>query len=405
MNKVIFLGGFFPKELEREIIDNSKNVIQVAANNFQLAFIKGLEFHLKNNLFLITAPFIGYYPFFYKKLFFKARYFEFLNEKNGICVGFINLPIIKNFAKYVNLFKQLNKLVKSEPNSTIIIYSLNWVYLKAAIEIQKKHKSVKICLIVPDLPEFPSDSTYLYRLYIRLFENNRVNKLLKSVDGFVFLTEMMNQKLNKLNKPYVVIEGLYDDNQKPVEKSTNSNDFFTILYTGSLDNRSGIVELLEAFSLLKKEKVKLVICGSGTNSNVVESASNVDDRIIYLGNLEVSEVRDLQANADLLINPRKGNEEFTKYSFPSKTMEYFASGTATLMYRLPGVPAVYFDYCYVIEGDAIEDLHEAIFNLSNSPKNELIQKGSSARKFIFNNKTAIDQTSKVLENLSKLFNS
>ena len=403
MNQVIFLGGFFPEEFEEEINNNSKKVIQVAANNFQLAFIKGLGYHLRDNLQLITAPFIGYYPFYYKKLFFKKRRFDFLNRKIGICVGFINLPIIKNISKYFNLKKGLKNLVSIEPNSTIIIYSLNWVYLKAAIEIKKKYPLTKICLIVPDLPEFPSDSNLYYQLYIRLFERNQVDQLLKDVDGFVFLTKKMNEKLNSMNKPFVVVEGLYDTDQLVPEKSVIPNENFTVLYSGSLDNRSGILDLIQAFSLLKKEKVKLLICGSGANANEIQNASKVDKRIIYLGNLAVSEVRNWQLKADLLINPRKSIGEFTKYSFPSKTMEYFASGTATLMYRLPGVPSEYYEYCYAIEGDGISDLHQSILAMIELPKEQIIQKGKEAQSFIFGNKSSIKQTQKILDNLTALF--
>ena len=38
------------------------------------------------------------------------------------------------------------------------------------------------------------------------------------------------------------------------------------------------------------------------------------------------------------VNPRQNNEEFTKYSFPSKTMEYLASGVPVVAYKLDGIP-------------------------------------------------------------------
>ena len=52
-----------------------------------------------------------------------------------------------------------------------------------------------------------------------------------------------------------------------------------------------------------------------------------DKRIIYWGVVEQKHVFEMQQQATLLVNPRKGHEEYTKYSFPSKTMEYMASGT------------------------------------------------------------------------------
>lgn len=34
-----------------------------------------------------------------------------------------------------------------------------------------------------------------------------------------------------------------------------------------------------------------------------------------------------QSESEILVNPRNDNNEFTKYSFPSKVIEYLGSGT------------------------------------------------------------------------------
>ena len=50
MEDIVFLGGFFPKDVLREITKKSKGVIQNAANNFQWAFINGLDQNLGQNI-------------------------------------------------------------------------------------------------------------------------------------------------------------------------------------------------------------------------------------------------------------------------------------------------------------------------------------------------------------------
>ena len=60
--------------------------------------------------------------------------------------------------------------------------------------------------------------------------------------------------------------------------------------------------------------------------------------------------------ATLLINPRFSNEEYTKYSFPSKNMEYMASGTPILTTKLPGMPKEYYEYIYLFEEESIEGM-------------------------------------------------
>ena len=57
-----------------------------------------------------------------------------------------------------------------------------------------------------------------------------------------------------------------------------------------------------------------------------------------MGCVTNDEIVRLQCEATLLVNPRPSDKEFCKYSFPSKTIEYMASGTPVLMTKLPGVP-------------------------------------------------------------------
>ena len=52
--------------------------------------------------------------------------------------------------------------------------------------------------------------------------------------------------------------------------------------------------------------------------------------------------------ADVLVNPRPNNEEYTKYSFPSKNIEYLMTGKPVVAYMLDGMPAHYKKFLYEI---------------------------------------------------------
>ena len=60
-----------------------------------------------------------------------------------------------------------------------------------------------------------------------------------------------------------------------------------------------------------------------------------DKRIHFGGVIPLSEVIEKEIQATILINPRPVDQEFTKYSFPSKIMEYMSSGTPVLTTKLP----------------------------------------------------------------------
>ena len=122
----------------------------------------------------------------------------------------------------------------------------------------------------------------------------------------------------------------------------------------------------------------------------------------YLGQLRRDEVLKLQKGATLLVNPRTPEGEYTKYSFPSKTMEYMASGVPVLMYRLPGIPEEYFKHCYVVEELGENALTKALERVLSKSTEELTEVGLSARSFILKHKNPIAQMGKVVDFIKTL---
>ena len=100
-----------------------------------------------------------------------------------------------------------------------------------------------------------------------------------------------------------------------------------------------------------------------------------------------------------MVNPRKNQEEYTKYSFPSKIMEYLTSGTPVVAYKLDGIPTEYKDYIHYVEGDTCEDLAYAITSICELGAEAREEIGAKARKFVLDEKNAVSQTKKILASL------
>lgn len=118
--------------------------------------------------------------------------------------------------------------------------------------------------------------------------------------------------------------------------------------------------------------------------------------------LQKEEVRLLQVRATLLVNPRHSNEEFTKYSFPSKTMEYLASGTSTLMCKLPAIPEEYFEYLYFFDDESIEGYARKIVEICNMDPEMLRVRGEKAREFILKEKNCYSQAKRIFDMVEKV---
>ena len=152
--------------------------------------------------------------------------------------------------------------------------------------------------------------------------------------------------------------------------SSSSEKGKYIFYSGTMAEKYGIKLLVDAFLKIKHKDYELLLCGSGDSVDYITGLCN--NKIKYLGVLDNEAVLAYQRNATLLVNPRTNEGEFVKYSFPSKILEYFSSGTPTLMYRLDGVPDDYYEFCFEAKSMSPEGLAQEIDRLLNKESEEIL---------------------------------
>ena len=165
--------------------------------------------------------------------------------------------------------------------------------------------------------------------------------------------------------------------------------------TGTLNYEFGISVLLKAFALIQDENLKLIICGTGAAEKEIRNC--IDKRIIFLGKVSRAQALSLQKHAAILINPRQNNEEFTKYSFPSKTMEYLAAGVPVVAYKLDGIPEEYDKYIVYVSNNAPESLAETILHVLSWSNETRIKFGKAGQSFVLKEKNNLKQTKRILE--------
>ena len=402
--KILLLFGLFPKEHKDQIINNSRGAIQYAADAFQWSFVKGLT-HYYHNISLINLPFIRPFPKFNsikKENSYEFTFYDNPDLNKGKNIGFNNVLGLRSISRYWNTKKALLKWnSETHGEKIILIYSVNIPFLSAAIKIKKKTKNekLKICLIVPDIPIYMSDlpKKIHTKLLIRL-QNFLLKKLYPNVDKYVLITENMKDLIPINDKPYIIIEGMYN-----FELNTDFlNDYFLkeykiVFYGGTLARRYGVLNLVNAFTKLNNNNYRLIICGDGDSKEEICRISELDNRIIYKGQLPREDVLKLIQKSDLLVNPRTPQGEFTKYSFPSKILEYIGSGIPTLIYKLEGIPQEYYNYCFTIEDANIEALTNKINEILSMSKLDLQRIGQKAKEFIEKEKNPIKQCEKLVQ--------
>ena len=78
-------------------------------------------------------------------------------------------------------------------------------------------------------------------------------------------------------------------------------------------------------------------------------------------------------------------------------MEYLASGVPTLLYKLPGIPEEYYDYCFSLTDLSVDALALKITEIMQVPESELKDLGNKAKDFIFKKKNPLMQCVKLYD--------
>lgn len=332
--KYLVICNAHPSEYDSYYIKLSGCDSTSSSTIYSNSIIEGLR---KNNLdfTVISAASVGHYPFTSKTK--KLNDIEYCDNYFG--VGYNNHILCSQQSKtkaIVKKFKQCHLPEKDELN--IIVTDVHAPFLKAAFKIKKRYPTTKIVLICLDVPKFVQSTSK--NLLLKLFKRlsvKQVSKLANKVDGYVFLSDYMKDVFGDKSKQSIVSPCILDTSiyDKAIQKNKASIDF---VYCGVLSKQYNVDLLLEAFSLLKNPNYRLLLAGKGDYVESIKEKSISDKRIEYFGELPREEAYNLQKNASVLVNPRLPNSEYTKLSFPSKTVSYLYSGNPVVCYSLPSFP-------------------------------------------------------------------
>ena len=315
----------------------------------------------------------------------------------------INLPLAKNLMVFVYAFFKafLWGLSGGRKDKVAICDVLN-LSITSATLLACKATRIRAVAVVTDIPDLLVSGSQKCGFKRKLF-SNLVSGFMTNCDGYILLTEQMNERVNVRRKPYVIMEGLVDKNMITIPNVLEKKAPERILsYTGGIYEKYGIKKLIEAFMRLDAKDARLHIYGPGPMAEEMPNYIKQDNRIVYFGIVENKVVIQTQLEATLLINPRPSTEELTKYSFPSKNMEYMVSGTPVVTTPLPGMPKEYNPYVYLFDDESVDGIYQTLKNLLAKPKVELYEFGQRAKEFVLTYKSNLKQAERILDYLKVL---
>ena len=388
-HRIIFLGLLYNKAEEQILLNETRTGLQGAANTFQWALIDGLRSALNADFDILSSLPIGTFPQYYIKAIIQGSQEDKASTYKQI--GFVKKRVIDEITKL---------LKKNNGNcSTVICYSLYAPYINALYKLKKIYpNNLKVCLIVPDLPgQFGIAPKQNIKKIAYYYSGNKTLKECVIFDYYVLLTEQMKYALDIKNKPCVIVEGIASSVPEQFNALKKNSTEKTILFSGTINRDFGIERLLKAFDYLEGSEYRLIICGSGDMETEVRERAKQDGRITYLGFVKKDEVLLLQRQSTVLVNPRIESENYVKYSFPSKTIEYLLSGTPVVMDKLSGVPDEYYDYIMNPDDKSSKALADKLRYICELSEEERTLLGMKGRSFILENKSSKKQAQKIID--------
>lgn len=210
-------------------------------------------------------------------------------------------------------------------------------------------------------------------------------------DGHISVSDRIMDDFGP-GKPYERVEGgvtdvMFEQTVKNDRIFSTDASVFSIVSVGKLSEENGIRLLLGAFSKLKGDDYRLHVAGSGPLVSEVLMAAQQDKRIIFYGFLSFEEVLSLYKKANVLVNLRLTKTIKTDYFFPSKMMEYLASGTPVISTCTGHIEREFKDIVFLLKDETSQGLFVLINQLKTLDKTVMAEKGKKARAYMIKYKT------------------
>ena len=318
----------------------------------------------------------------------------------GQSVGYLNF-------KYINLLSKKNALVRAasdwarknkDADVTVFVYQMSTPYMAAAVAVKRIIPKAQFVLVVPDLPQFMDMNMSRLKKILKAMDWKKIQKYMRSVDKYILYSKHMAEFLGLKDGTWTVMEGSYDASllveDKDVEKDESK---ISVMYSGVLDLRYGIRELLDGFALLEGN-YELWLTGNGNAVPLIKERAEKDSRIKFYGYLPSRyDLLKKQREATMLISTRDPSEPASAYCFPSKIFEYMVSGNPVISTEIKGIPDEYFDYLVPLKTITPAEIAETIKKVADMDSAQRKAIGDGGRIFILEKKNNVAQAKKMIK--------
>ncbi len=311
--KILFCGTMVPEEIEYQ-----EKWISAAGNRFQNNMVKNLE---KLGHEVWTVSYIAM-PLNSKR--------ESANESDKT-----HRVIVRNSATIRETYiaiKKCRETIKEQLQKTDKVFCYNIFYSFFCVPELAKKYGKKSIVILADYSGKESFRGIKEKTYAAMQKY-----VIRRYNTVIGLSANIKNILSGKQK-FLLMEGGIDEEfyEQFTWREHGPAPHMIFMYAGLLSEVTGVDLLLDAMKKIESKNVSLVLTGKGGMEEKIEAAAKEDARIEFKGHLTYREYIKVLQSSDVLINPRNMSLLENQNNFPSKVMEYLATGKPIISTKFIG---------------------------------------------------------------------
>ena len=256
-------------------------------------------------------------------------------EQNGVntfryfsSFGKTNSPLRIFYRWFMEIQFFLWCLFNIKKGETILVYhSLG--YDSTFIKLKK----IKNFTLIGDIEEIYQD---VHKQSKQSSENEY--RFIDTCDKYIFPNTILNKRLNNLDLPYLVVHGIYKNEEKIANHFSDGK--VHLLYAGTFDPVKGGAHAAIEMSKYLPSTYHLHITGFGSDSQIEKVKRGIKEveliskcQITYHGFLSLNEIKRLMQQCHIGLCTQNPDTLLNLTSFPSKILNYMANGLVVISGR------------------------------------------------------------------------
>lgn len=227
--------------------------------------------------------------------------------------------IVNNIISFkVRKVSALKKLLIDFKPDVILFHGVAGYEMLTVAAYKKNNPMVK--LYIDSHEDFHNSGTFWLSLFFqyKIFNRWIVNRIRQRVDKFLYISYesknfcKLNYKLHDSEMEFYPLGGAVIDSNKKYEFKNHvrkslglASDDILIVHSGKFNKEKKTRELLESFSLVKNDNLKLILIGSIPENmqSILYPLIDEDKRILFLGWMNSEELIKYLCAADLYVQP------------------------------------------------------------------------------------------------------